>query len=373
MPKISAIILSAGFSSRMQQFKPLLPIGNKTVIERSVDLFHSAGLNDVTIVTGHNSSELVSAMKHLKVNWVENKNFADGMFTSVQTGVRNLPACDAFFITPVDIPLVRPQTVRRLISLYNTKIDVLMPVFNGETGHPPLLSSKYIDKILAYDGANGLAGFMDKYAHIDLIPTGDEGTLMDCDYPEDYERLVELYKNKIAPTKQECMELISNVYAVDSHIIAHSVSVTELAVFIAKALRFTEQQITEIEAAGLLHDIIRKEKNHAQAGAQIVFDMGFPRIAEIIKTHMDITVDENTPITDGEILYLADKFISETNVINIKERFENKITEFGAESTAGQAVKRRLDAAISIGYKLEKTSGVSLNTLLSDFASQKMK
>ena len=48
---VVAIVLAAGFSERMGEFKPLLPLGGVTVLERCVALFRNAGIDDVRVVT----------------------------------------------------------------------------------------------------------------------------------------------------------------------------------------------------------------------------------------------------------------------------------------------------------------------------------
>lgn len=48
--KINSIIQAAGLSSRLQAFKPLLKLQNKTVIESCIDSMIRAGANQVILV-----------------------------------------------------------------------------------------------------------------------------------------------------------------------------------------------------------------------------------------------------------------------------------------------------------------------------------
>ncbi len=50
--KSAGLILAAGFSSRMGSFKPLLPIGDVTAIERVIDTLKKAGVHHIICVTG---------------------------------------------------------------------------------------------------------------------------------------------------------------------------------------------------------------------------------------------------------------------------------------------------------------------------------
>ena len=54
--KVSAIILAAGFSRRMGALKPILKLGDKTILERAIRLFRDLGIEDVIVVVGHGAN-----------------------------------------------------------------------------------------------------------------------------------------------------------------------------------------------------------------------------------------------------------------------------------------------------------------------------
>ena len=140
----AAIILAAGFSSRMDGFKPLLPFGSESVIERVVRLFRDAGIDTIRVVTGHMSTDLLPLLQGSGVRPVLNERYREGMFTSVVAGISSLEDFQgAFFLLPVDIPLVRLQTVITLMEAYGSgKRSLLYPAFRGRRGHPPLISTE---------------------------------------------------------------------------------------------------------------------------------------------------------------------------------------------------------------------------------------
>ena len=160
---ISAIILAAGFSSRMKRFKPLLRIGEKTFAEHAIALFKSAGIGNVVTVVGHLSEKLIPVVKAASSRYVINDRYDNGMYSSIQTGVKALRhPCDAFFLLPVDIPLVRPATVRQLVDGFyrHAAPSVCHPRFESRRGHPPLINAGLVDRILTYNGADGLRGLL---------------------------------------------------------------------------------------------------------------------------------------------------------------------------------------------------------------------
>lgn len=189
---IVAIILAAGYSSRMGAFKPLLPFGETTVLEQSIALFRAAGIDDIRVVIGHRADELLPLLVRLQVRPLLNGHYAEGMFSSVLAAAASLEAEDeAFLLLPVDFPLLRPESVARLLRAWQSGAGrILYPTCRGRRGHPPLLATSYREAILAWPGHGGLRGLLQQYQEDAAnIETGDEGILLDMDTPEDYARL----------------------------------------------------------------------------------------------------------------------------------------------------------------------------------------
>ena len=98
----AAIILYAGVSSRMGEFKPLLPLGNKTVIEQVVATFLRTGVRDIRVVLGYRARDVIAVLKNQAVSWIINDDYQSEMLGSVKVGANCLePDSEAFFILPV--------------------------------------------------------------------------------------------------------------------------------------------------------------------------------------------------------------------------------------------------------------------------------
>jgi len=194
---ISAIILAAGSSSRMKDFKPLMRIGEDSLLEHCIRLFRTAGIRDIRVVTGYRSVDIIPLIEKSDATALINNDYEKGMYASVLTGLRSLdPHAKAFFIHPVDIPLVQPATVRALIDAHRIREEkIFHPNFNGKRGHPPLISVLLIEDIRNWKGKNGLSGFLAQHKNRAFdIAVSDEGVLLDLDTPEDYERLCGYYR-----------------------------------------------------------------------------------------------------------------------------------------------------------------------------------
>jgi hypothetical protein len=85
--KSAGLILAAGFSSRMGSFKPLLPIGDVTAIERVIDTLKKAGVHHIICVTGFQREQLSPVFAAHGVTEAFNPDFKRGMFSSIKAGV----------------------------------------------------------------------------------------------------------------------------------------------------------------------------------------------------------------------------------------------------------------------------------------------
>ena len=74
-----AIVLAAGFSSRMGAFKPLLPFGERTVVDHVVTTLRAAGVERIHVVTGFEAESLAPELARLGVTRAHNPQFAAGM------------------------------------------------------------------------------------------------------------------------------------------------------------------------------------------------------------------------------------------------------------------------------------------------------
>jgi len=189
---VSAILLAAGFSRRMGKFKPLMRLGAQTLIARMVSTYRKAGLTDIRVVTGHRADAVASALAFLPATAVYNPAYDAGMFSSIRAGIASLPSTTrAYFIHPVDIPLVRPDTLSRLMdALDDESRAAVYPLFEDERGHPPLIHSALAPEIVACNGRGGLRELLRRLeSRAKNVPVADEGVLLDLDAPDGYQRL----------------------------------------------------------------------------------------------------------------------------------------------------------------------------------------
>ena len=193
----AALIVAAGMSTRMGQFKPMLSIGSISIAQRVVASLHQAGISKIVMVTGCNAITLERHLAGNGIIFLRNDRYeTTQMFDSVKIGLEYLQdKCDRIVFTPVDVPLFTAATVRALLASGET---LACPVYDGQQGHPILLSAGLIPQILADSGEGGLRGALDRCsAAMAPIPVNDPGTLQDADTPEDFSALLDYHNSQL--------------------------------------------------------------------------------------------------------------------------------------------------------------------------------
>ena len=192
-----AVVVAAGMSSRMGDFKPMLSIGSISVAQRVVATLKQAGAARVVVVTGYNAEELERHLASSGVVFLRNENYrTTHMFDSALIGLRYLrDKCRQVLFTPVDIPLFTAATVDALLE---SGAELACPVCGGSRGHPILMSSNVIDRVLEDSGEGGLSGALSRCGvPMTFVEVDDAGILHDADTPEDYRELLRMHNSQL--------------------------------------------------------------------------------------------------------------------------------------------------------------------------------
>jgi molybdenum cofactor cytidylyltransferase len=195
MPRIAAVVLSAGESSRMGRPKALLPIEGETFIGRIVGSLKRTQVGKILVVLGHNAGPLAAAIGALPVEILINPNYQLGQLSSLQVAVRTLlpdPDCDGMLVHLVDHPYIDASLVDRMIrQFYESKKDIVVPRCRGKRGHPVLFSRQLFGELLDAPMDQGAKAVVNAHGDATLeIETDDEGITVDIDTPELYRQHV---------------------------------------------------------------------------------------------------------------------------------------------------------------------------------------
>ena len=195
--QIGALIVAAGMSTRMGEFKPMLSIGSISIAQRVIATLSQAGVSKIVMVTGYNATILERHLAGNGIIFLRNEDYeTTQMFDSVKIGLRYLlDKCDKVLFTPVDVPLFTAKTVKAILD---SGASLAAPMCDGKQGHPILISNSLIPEILNDCGEMGLKGAMDRCS-IPLLrlDVEDPGTIHDADTPEDFSALVEYHNSQL--------------------------------------------------------------------------------------------------------------------------------------------------------------------------------
>lgn len=196
MGKTGGLILAAGLSSRMGDYKQLMKIKDRSMVGCVVDMMKDAGAEIIVVVTGYRHEELEASLKNDRVEFVFNPDYATTQqLDSVKLGLSALKdRCDRIIISPADIPMVKAETVKKLLKL---KGDVIRPVYYGEPGHPIIFNAEKCLHIMNYNGPEGLRGAIERSDFsITELDVEDRGVVIDNDTKQDFERMLIWYSEK---------------------------------------------------------------------------------------------------------------------------------------------------------------------------------
>jgi molybdenum cofactor cytidylyltransferase len=189
MGDIIAIILAAGESKRMKTPKMLLPFKGKTMIEKVIDNVTGSGVDKTLVVLGAGKDDILKVIGKYPVWHCYNKNYEQGMLSSVKCGFQSLPkGFEAALVFLGDQPMISAEVVNAVIDAYHSsKKGIIIPVYNSKRGHPLLINSKYREAIEKLEPNKSLRFIVNKFRSDVLeIETKAPGILKDIDTNEDY-------------------------------------------------------------------------------------------------------------------------------------------------------------------------------------------
>jgi molybdenum cofactor cytidylyltransferase len=190
IPRIAALILAAGQSTRMGTVNKLLapmPSGH-TMIEQTVDHVIASGTAPVLVITGHQDAEIRNRLENKPVRFVHAADYTDGLAASLRAGVAALAGDIAgALICLGDMPLVSQVVLDRILAAYDPAEgrDIIIPTYNGQRGNPVLWGKRFFPELLALAGDAGARQIMHRHMEfIAEVAVDSEAVLQDFDTPE---------------------------------------------------------------------------------------------------------------------------------------------------------------------------------------------
>jgi molybdenum cofactor cytidylyltransferase len=193
---LAAIILSGGASQRMGSPKALLPYQGRPFLEHLLDVTTHPKIGARRVVLGAHA-ELIADAVRLAVNEVViNEDWEQGQLSSIQAGIRSLPAgTDGVILCLIDHPLITAGLIDDLIGRFyadrTAKPLIVLPIYQGKRGHPVLFSAGVYDELLAAPKDQGARSVVWAHAgEIAEVITAEQGCVLNLNDPETVKRVL---------------------------------------------------------------------------------------------------------------------------------------------------------------------------------------
>ncbi len=175
----------------MSGFKPLLPFGDRTVIECCISNLQEAGISDIVVVVGYRAEDIRTRLSATEVTFAVNADPDSEMGASIARGVEAVRVkAKSILIALVDHPAVPPDTIRAVMDAWRRGARLVQPEYAGNGGHPVLIDLTYRDQLLDLDPASGLRSlFAAHREEVKRLPVESPYVARDMDTWEDYRRL----------------------------------------------------------------------------------------------------------------------------------------------------------------------------------------
>ena len=190
---LAAVILSGGASSRMGSPKALLPYQGRPFLEHLLEITARPEIVARKVVLGADADSIAKAIP-LKANEIViNPNWEKGQLSSIQAGVRKLPAgTEGMLLFLIDHPLISSALVGELIAQFHkSKKPIVLPVYEGRRGHPVIFSASLYDELLRAPLETGARAVV--WAHkeeVEEVQTNEEGCVLNLNDPETLNRAI---------------------------------------------------------------------------------------------------------------------------------------------------------------------------------------
>jgi molybdenum cofactor cytidylyltransferase len=186
---VAAVILAAGRSTRMGGPNKLLAeLGGKTLVRIVTEQALASKASGVIVVTGHQADQVESALAGLKVKFVRNGDFADGLASSVKAGIAAVPAAaDGAVVCLGDMPLIDARLIDRLIGAFAPDRGnlIAVPVSDGRRGNPVLWSRRFFGELMTLDGDIGARHLIARHGEaVAEVAVEGHGAFLDIDTPQ---------------------------------------------------------------------------------------------------------------------------------------------------------------------------------------------
>lgn len=182
---VAAVVLAGGASRRFGGGSKLLHrLGDRTVLEHSLQAPLGAGLREVVVVTGAYHEALAPLLAPYPVRVVANPDWPQGMSTTLKAGVVAVgPEPGAVIICLGDQPYLPAHVVEAVANAFRRgAAPIVAPELDGQRRSPVLFARALFPELLAIEGDEGGRAVVRRYQdQVHTIPADEASWFADID------------------------------------------------------------------------------------------------------------------------------------------------------------------------------------------------
>ncbi len=187
--RIAAVVLAAGRSTRMGAVnKMIAEIGGKPLVRIAAEQALASQAAPVIVVTGHQREKVEAALKGLNVRFAHNPDFAEGLGTSLRSGIAAVPdIADGAVVLLGDMPQIEAKLIDKLIAAFDPERGalVVVPTIEGRRGNPVVWARRFFPDLMSVSGDVGARHIIGNVSEaVAEVPVTDAAVTVDVDTPD---------------------------------------------------------------------------------------------------------------------------------------------------------------------------------------------
>lgn len=189
---VAGVVLAAGTSSRMGHNKLLVSLRGESALRRAVRTALAAGLEPVLVVLGHESERARAELEGLECTSVLNPDYAQGINTSLRTGISAVPEGRAAAIVMLgDMPFVTRDMLRAVVERYRAgTAPLVVSNYDGVDAPPMLYDRSLFSELRALNGEGCGKSVVKRHRRECLEVAWPASALKDMDVPADVDAVL---------------------------------------------------------------------------------------------------------------------------------------------------------------------------------------
>ena len=183
---LHAIVLAAGASTRFGSPKQLVRVAGRPLLHSALARAADVAGSAVSVVLGAHAAELTPLLTHSQALIVINRDWREGIASSIRAGVSRLPpSCNAVLLMLADQAAVTAEDLKRLVSAWRRQPDYIVAARYGmTTGVPAVFPRSVFSDLGALRGDMGARALLQRNPdRVVRVPMASAA--IDIDTPED--------------------------------------------------------------------------------------------------------------------------------------------------------------------------------------------